>query len=244
VGSETQPPSIEYGVFRSLKHSCATSAEESVKSYSGTDPILFLRNRGHLVVEMFNSRGDSFTASFTSTSIKTSEFGSDIAKLSQAATSDLEDKSREGFLRYIQRMLGDILQHCHGTLIAVYRSSSESVPPDFSDGVWLAAPLDIAAVHAQAVAAKDAESLATLQSLESLLRGMIDSDGVVVLGTSGNILGYRVFLKPSDDEKKAASHKGGGRRRTYELMKSRLNSSLRAAFFRSQDGDTECEVAK
>jgi hypothetical protein len=70
---------------------------------------------------------------------------------------------------------------------------------------------------------------------------MISSDGVVIFGTNGTLLAYRVFLKPTDDEKKILPDKGGGRRRTYALMLSRMDHALKAALFRSQDGDTECE---
>jgi len=70
---------------------------------------------------------------------------------------------------------------------------------------------------------------------------MIASDGVVIFGTDGSLLGYRVFLRPTEDEKKSLPDRGGGRRRTYALMKQRLGADLKAALFRSQDGDTECE---
>jgi hypothetical protein len=70
---------------------------------------------------------------------------------------------------------------------------------------------------------------------------MIASDGVVVFGTNGTLLGYRIFLKPTEEEKKDLPDKGGGRRRTYALMQRRLGAMLRAVLFRSQDGNTECQ---
>jgi hypothetical protein len=69
---------------------------------------------------------------------------------------------------------------------------------------------------------------------------MINSDGVVLLSTDGSILAYRIFLKAADEEKTRIPEQGGGRRRTFELMKIRLDTELKAAFFRSQDGNTGC----
>ena len=109
--------------------------------------------------------------------------------------------------------------------------------------MWLSSPIDLAGAHRRAVEGKDAQSLADLQASEALLGGMISSDGVVVFGTNGTILGYRIFLKPLDEEKKDLPEKGGGRRRTYALMQRRLGNELKATFFRSQDGETECQTA-
>ncbi len=86
---------------------------------------------------------------------------------------------------------------------------------------------------------QDADSLADLEAAEALLDGMLNSDGVVVLGPDGSVLAYRVFLKPTDEEKRTLPERGGGRRRTFELMKARVGKTLRAAFFRSQDGETD-----
>ncbi len=48
-------------------------------------------------------------------------------------------------------------------------------------------------------------------------------------------------LEASGKERSKLPERGGGRRRTYELMKLRLNGIFKAVFFRSQDGETECQ---
>jgi len=85
-----------------------------------------------------------------------------------------------------------------------------------------------------------AEALARLQADEALLKGMLHSDGVVVFGRNGSVLGYRVFLKPEGDEASKLPAKGGGRRRAYELVKLRMPQMFKAVLIRSQDGETEC----
>jgi hypothetical protein len=235
-------PEIEYGVFRALKHAFAQSAEESMRDLDDATPVVLIRNRGYLMIELVSINNRSFTASFTSSDITGSPFTDHVHELALAICEGLPTLISDHFFPYIKCLLVDLLQHCHGTLIGVHTPCDNSgCPETMVDGVWLHRPIDLANAHAVAVDAKDAESLADLQSLESILRGMINNDGVVLFDTKGRVIGYRIFLKPNEEEKKAASHKGGGRRRTYELMKSRLGESLRGVFFRSQDGATDCQ---
>jgi hypothetical protein len=115
-----------------------------------------------------------------------------------------------------------------------------SAPESMRDGVWLTSPIDLYGAHRTAVADSDAESLAALEAYEALLAGMLNSDGVVVFSNTGRILGYKIFLKPNEQEQLQVNHRGGGRRRTFDLMTTRLGVELAAALFRSQDGETDC----
>lgn len=236
------PQLIEYGLFRSLRHSFATSAEEAMSDSANDAPVLLVRNRGHLIVELSNAKNESLTVSFTSTPIAESSFVAHVGQLVAATMTDLPKDLSDRFKPYFNRFLIDTLQRCHGTLIAALRPKPDGLCPEsLQRGIWLTPPLPIALAHAEAADAKDAECLARLQSFEALLTGMINSDGVVVLGTNGTVLGYRVFLTPSDAEKQTQEQEGGGRRRTYSLMRMRLDTVFTAAFFRSQDGSTACE---
>lgn len=234
---------VEFGLFRALKHSYATSAEESMKGLEGISPVILVRNRGRMVVELINSKNQTFTASFTSAQPAPSQLALHVHDLAIAASSALQQEHANLFGPYLERLLMDLLQHCHGTLIAVHAPLSDGqVPPqELSDGVWLNPGIDLASLHGAAASLGTAEALADLQAAEALFSGMINSDGLVVLDTCGRLSAYSVFLKPNDKEKVNLPERGGGRRRTYELMLMRLGAGLRAAFFRSQDGETACQ---
>lgn len=241
---ETGDNVAEYGVFRSRVHSFAMSAEETMTDFDETSPCLIIRNRGRLVVELHNTKQETFTATFTAAEATKSQLAGHVADFASVVSTSSAEDVRERFATYLARTLLDFLQHCHGTLLAAHVPPKNSEPPELlTDGVWLKDPLDLAGVYQVAVESSDAQSLAVLQAYESLLIGMIASDGVVVFGTNGTLLGYRVFLKPTEEEKKSLPDKGGGRRRTYALMEQRLGEQLKAALFRSQDGDTECRKA-
>ncbi len=231
----------EYGLFRSAMHSFATTAEEMMIE-QGEVPMVLVRNRGHLVVELRNSKNETLTASFTSAPAAESPFAHQVLTFAETAASALSGPHVPSFQQYLSRLLTDLLQHCHGTLLMVHSvPEGDQAPEQLSGGVWLKKSIDLYNAYVSALDANDASSLASLSACESLLGGMIGSDGVVIFGDNGSVLGYRIFLKPSDDEKKALPEKGGGRRRTYSLMQSRLGEQVKAAFFRSQDGHTECQ---
>ncbi len=233
---------VEFGLFRALKHSYATSAEESMKGLDGAAPVVLIRNRGRFVVELINSKNQTFTASFTSAQPAPSPLATHVHDFVIAATSAIPQERIDIFRPYLERLLVDLMQHCHGTLLAIHAPllDGQPRPQELSDGVWLNPTIDLAAIHGAAASLGTAEALADLQAVEALLSGMVNSDGVVVLDTYGGLVAYSVFLKPNEKEKVNLPERGGGRRRTYELMRMRLGADLRAAFFRSQDGETAC----
>jgi hypothetical protein len=234
--------SVEYGVFRSQRHSFATNAEESMQDLGEAVPVILIRNRGHLTVELLNTKKDQCTVTMTSATPASSQLADHVLKLAEVASSGLDRELRQRFAPYFGRYLTAVVQQCHGALIAILDGGITSKPAELADGVWIEPTIDIAEKYKQAVSAVDAESLADLQAAEYLLAGMIHNDGVVVLDSNGAVRAFRVFLTPNEDEKKHIPDKGGGRRRTYSLMKHRVTAgSLLAALFRSEDGETGCE---
>ncbi len=232
---------VEYGLFRSLRHSYATSAEEAAKDLGKNSPMIILRNLGYLTVEMTNSQGDTYTVSFTSAPAAGSRLAEHISCFCEAIVAKLDQEEKVRFLPYAKRVLTESLQHCHGTLLAAVEAPTPGTKTvTLEEGVWLSEPLDWHMKHSQAHSSKDADSLSDLQATEALIEGMLNSDGVVVFGTNGTILAYRVLLTSTNDEKVNLPDSGGGRRRTYELMKSRIGTRLKGALFRSQDGATDC----
>lgn len=242
IGKPEAAGQIEYGVFRSLAHSYATSAEEAMLKDLNEVPIVSLRNRGPLVVELRNTQNQVFTAALTTETATDSQFDAHVRMLAAGVSADVDEAVKAAFEAYATRFLASTFQRCHGCLCAVLKhGADDAAPVDFAKSVWLAQPLAWASSLQEARQGASAETLAVLQSVESLIVGMINSDGVVVFGSGGVVLGYRAFMSPNEEERKAQSDEGGGRRRTHALMCKRLGNSLRVAFFRSQDGKTLCE---
>jgi hypothetical protein len=232
---------LRYGLFRAVRHSLATAAEESMKDLGKDLPVILIRNRGQLVVELRSTVAEQFTATLRTVPAEPSPLEEHISRFVEAAARNTNDPLI--YKPYLRRVLTGILQHSHGTLLAVVDPSK--CPPDvhdsLTDGVWPSPPIDLAQILFRAIASDDAEGLAEVKSAEALLSGMVRSDGIVLFGSDGKIVAYRVFLKAQPEEVGGLPTSGGGRRRTYELMKVRVGMVFNSVFFRSQDGETGCE---
>jgi len=232
--------SIRFGVFRSIRHALALGAEESMLGLGAEEPVMLIRNRGHLTVELRNTVGDRFTATLTTTPATASALESHVDTFAIAATGAVSDCA--DFRAYLKRLLTDALQRCHGTLLGVVAANEhDNLDTTLQDAVRPIPRIRLAELQQSAVKTGTADALADLIAAENLLRGMVNSDGVVVFGNDGSIVAFHVFLKPNDAEATKLPDSGGGRRRTYELMRLRLGATFKAVFFRSQDGETRCE---
>lgn len=231
---------IRYGLFRSLRHSLSTGAEESMGDLGTNLPVMLIRNRGSLVVELCSTSNKRFTATLRTTVAKPSALEEDVSRFVEAVASKVQDPER--FKPFLSRLLTEILQRCHGTLLGVVEySESGTIHETLNDGIWFTPHLTLAALQTRAQTTHDADALADLKAAEALLAGMVNSDGVVIFGTDGTVIAYHVFLKANSDEVTKLVGPGGGRRRTYDLMKLRLQSVFKAVLYRSQDGEMACD---
>jgi hypothetical protein len=76
-----------------------------------------------------------------------------------------------------------------------------------------------------------------LESKGYLLKGMLNSDGIILFDNKGRLLGYNCFIKSTQSKKV----NGGARKRAYSSIKSKVGRGLAAVFMQSQDGWTDFE---
>lgn len=74
----------------------------------------------------------------------------------------------------------------------------------------------------------------------SLLKGMFNSDGIVLFDNKGKLLAYNCFVKVTAK----AGMVGGARKRAFTTLSQRIGNGLSAAFIQSQDGWTEYKDKK
>jgi hypothetical protein len=229
-----------YGVFRSMRHSLSTAADEVIADLGPSVKLIFLKNCGHQAVELHNTSREKLTAVFRISATPHIGLEPQIKLFADVATASLVDAFE--FNAYLKRILSNVIQHSHGTLLAVIPPLEGSVPESISNSVRLSPQIDLAGLHREAFRLRDADSLADLRAAEVLLAGMIGSDGIVVFGCDGTLKAYRSFIRPEPNEAVLLPSEGGARRRTFELMKIRIPTHYTAAFYRSRDGETRCEV--
>ena len=135
---KTAEQTAEYGVFRALTHSFATGAEEAMLETKAQSPVVLIRNRGRLVVELRNAKGQVFTACFTSAAPSESVFAKNVLEFASVAASAVSADQVGSFVNYLSRLLADLLQHCHGALLAAHVPTQDGRPTDaLKDGLWL-----------------------------------------------------------------------------------------------------------
>ncbi|MBN9682035.1 MULTISPECIES: hypothetical protein [unclassified Corallococcus] len=162
--------------------------------------------------------------------------------LASAVTEQVLPSSREYARGFFQRVLFEVMQSSHGTLVAVLpRERAGSAL--FVDGILLPRPMDVVALLDRHHATQDGSAASAVRAASQLLRGMMATDGITVLRADGCILGYNVFVRHPETLARQPGFFGGARRRTFEVLCAALGNELAAAFIRSQDGDVACRRA-
>lgn len=234
---------FSYGLFRAASASFSLSAESTLANSSL--PVVILRHSAESTVEIVNSAGGRREISLSTATPFPRGLAGQIEDFARKACQDLNESDADRAVQYLTRLLAEFLRASHGTLLAVAPAEAALDPQCFPDGVMLAEPIPLVKLMLEAAGDEyNLEATSMLRSHESLLRGMIQSDGVTVLGTDGSIKAFRVFVRATTESQAAAANRatGGARSRAFEVLRSLLGTKMLAVMMRSQDGRTEVQV--
>jgi hypothetical protein len=163
-----------------------------------------------------------------------------VDDLAAAIVSQVPVTHRAAALSFFGRILTQILQHGHGSLVAVVPKAKRTPPQFLQNGVILNPSIDVFDAVLTLQAEQTALSVSNLESTVTLLDGMMLSDGIVLFRSDAKIMGYRILVQ--QPKQQAATHFGGARRLAYKAMCDKVGTELTAAFIRSQDGYMECRL--
>lgn len=233
-----------YGLFRPAAQTYSVGSA-ALLPQSGL-PAAILRNSAENTVEIVNSTGTRLEISLTTATPSKQALSGQIAAFASSACIDVVTDERDQAAGYLTRILSDFLRLSHGALIAVAPAGTPIDRSQFPDGVVFEPPIPLVKIMLDAVKEQSASADAQLRSHESLLRGMIMTDGITILGTDGSIKGFRVFVQPLAAEagESRTGGAGGARSRAFGFLKGIIGKPLVSALFRSQDGRTEIVVKK
>lgn len=233
---------FDFGLFRTTTEAYSDGPESHLKTLQL--PTAIFRQCAENTVEIVNGVGGNLEISLTTATPSNQAASKQVLDFSRAACADVVESSKNQASDYLGRILTEFLRESHGALLAVASCKKPLDPEVFSDGVILQEPVLLIETMLKAMRAKTAAGVLALRSQESLLHGMINSDGVTILGTDGSIRAFRVFVhRPrglSEAQRKMAPD--GARSRAFEVLRSLVGETLQAALFRSQDGRTEVMV--
>jgi len=145
--------------------------------------------------------------------------------------------TREQLDSYFRRILVEALLHSHGWIVAV---TTMNRPPRFlaKDGVTLDTPVDFLDIMERVLDQRSSEY--ELESAGVLLKGMLNSDGIVLFDDRARLLGFNYFVNSTSPKKVV----GGARKRAYTVLESRLGKGLSAVLMQSQDGASNFKGAE
>ena len=152
-----------------------------------------------------------------------------LDELVSAIVQKVNVKDCEPVMSFLKRLLFDALRQSHGCIIAV--TNMKRAPKFLSDdGVILNNPIDFAELVRDL---KDNQiSPFCLDSKGCLVKGMLNTDGIILFDNRSRLLGYNCFTKVNRNDKV----NGGARKRAFAALTAKLGKGLCAVFMQSQDG--------
>ena len=226
---------LNYGVFSYSKTPLSLHPTTILTDSEDTNTDVIYTHKfspGSIIIK--GSRGTKATINFLQIeqNIKINE--SHIDNICAAISEDVDIKIRENTRSFLLNTLTKALEQCHGSLIAVLPSTKKTLHRSMQDGVILAEPINIPESIQRYLIDKSPESMSALQGISSLLQGMIQCDGIVLFKSDGSIVGYNLFISKTSN---IAPPEGGARLRAYEQICGLIPNHVKAALFKSHDGD-------
>ncbi|MBX3696272.1 MAG: hypothetical protein KF811_00500 [Dokdonella sp.] len=200
-----------------------------------------VRRSAQSTVEVLGSKGSDLALVFSTSRETQSETAKQAVDRfsSKCCTSLRNPANSEPFQKYFSNLLLRAIENSHGSIMACIRSGAIESISEIRELVALSPALDFFKAFVEHRVSLGAETLLKLQSLERLLWGLVQADGIVIFSDSGCVTAYRAFFRPAADSP-IETVVGGARRRAFEGIIRRIGEDFPAALFRSQDGLTIC----
>lgn len=212
-----------------------TVGQMKVEDYKGVT-IAYIRNIGQKTVELSGLK-NRLIVSLTLDSPK--EYSrNEIQILCEAISSECDEHLKINIKTFFEKIVDDALKNGHGNLIAVVNDSEESIAflketIHSNGGIYLAKPIDFEALITDAEHNKDNESSINLKTHATVLKAMLNHDGITILTNKGKVIGYHIlidsFLKEGDNVI------GGARSKAFKSMEN--CGVFLMCFYKSQDGN-------
>lgn len=227
---------VEYGVFRGSGNPLAVAMDDVL--LQDIDPLMVVKVFGvaEECVEVRASNGTYHHVFLDHRKDDTPPPLQYLDHLVQAITTKCPIDGQEALSSFLKKLLFTALRESHGCIIAV---TNMSRPPAFlaADGVILEEPIDFYGLVKEL--RKGEIDSTVLSNKGALLKGMLNSDGIIIFDDRGRLIGYNCFVKVKHEPGVV----GGARRRAFAALKTKLGRGLTAAFMQSQDGWTEFKGA-
>lgn len=210
---------IEYGVFRGSSNPLSVAMDEVL--LDGVAPLIVVKVFGiaEECVEVRASNGEYHHVFLDHRKDDTPPPLQYLDRLVAAMTARCGNDSQEALATFLKKLLFTAMRESHGCIVAV--TNMERAPTFLAhDGVILELPINFYKLVGQL--RKDEIDSTVLSNKGALLKGMLNSDGIILFDNKGRLLGYNCFVKVKHE----SGVIGGARRRAFAALGARLNKGL------------------
>ncbi len=212
-----------------------TVGQLKVDDYKGIT-IAYIRNIGQKTVELAGLK-NRLIVSLTLDPPKEIALN-EIQSLCENISQRSDEKYRVTVKSFFEKHIDEALKTGHGNLIGVVDDDVDTlialktkIPG--KGGIYLLSPIDFETLIIEAEENKNGESSVNLRSHASLLKSMLNHDGITIISNKGRIIGYHILI---DDFLKEGDKIDGATR--SKAFKSMENCGLfQFCFYKSQDGN-------
>lgn len=224
---------FRYGLFRDTFNPLAVPIDLTL-FMSGTEHVKVIKVHQIVddCVEIRSYRGDCHYVFFSNKRDSTPSPLQHVDDLVSEICQKISSEIKESVTTFFGKAIRSALLDSHGTLIAV---CNKKVPKYLSDGVHLPQAIDFSMLVKNAL--RDKEQLPNLQFEITLLKGMLNSDGIIVFNCDAKLLAYNCFISLPAQKTRAVI--GGARRRAFDALSHKLERGVVAIYIQSQDGMTD-----
>ncbi|CAM3435797.1 hypothetical protein [Sphingobacterium prati] len=163
-------------------------------------------------------------------------FENEIHQLALSISQDAEDEIKINLKAYIEKIIDQALKDGHGNLIGIISDTEEAIKNVRNNlavkgGVFLEEPIDFSDLLKD-VNTLEGEFSTNLRAYSSLLKSMLNHDGITIITSKGKVIGYHLLIDGYINAHDVIS--GGSRSKAFVAMKNCEHFIF--CFYKSQDG--------
>lgn len=226
--------SFEFGLFSGSNSPISVAIDEIILDGDDTTKAIRLYQLAASCVELKSNSSDPMNVFLNHRKENSEPPLKYFDCLIDSISSDVPEKYFDSTKSFLSRTLFEALEESHGCIVAV---SSKATPPAFlaKDGTTFEEPIDFFDLIKRLIKEEIKDSV--LSNKGTLLKGMFNSDGIILFDKKGRLLGYNYFVNLPAEKGLV----GGARKRAFSSLKTKVGNGLVATFMQSQDGWTDFE---
>lgn len=233
---DVESKKLQYGLLSSELSETSPSIHRQLIGDMSSDiiniPFIYISNIGQRTVLIEGSKNKVAVSLSLKGIINVSNIS--IHTLAINIAKNCKKEIQDNLIFYFEKLLNTALNECHGTLVAVVEDDTESInllKNCLKDGTYLEETIDISVLVENSENEKSREASTLVRIYSSIIRNMLNFDGITIFSTGGKVIGYHCFVKQEDSPETT----NGARFRAFDAM---VNSkAFVCCLYKSQDGD-------